>query len=497
MGGVSYAELAAAVSNAGGYGVLGMAGTDPDFIRGQMRRVRELTDKPFGVDLLAASPESLTASVEVIIEEGASCFIAGLGVPMPIMQRLKAAGLKVMVVCGAVRHAEKAEQAGCDAVICQGGEGGGHTGLVGTLPLVAQAVERVSIPVVAAGGLYDGRGLAAALALGAQGVWMGTRFIASPKRTRGSVPPGGGGGGRHRHGPHALLLGQAMRVRQNAYVEDWERRPADIQPFPQQAIQSSRAGVMGGIGGQIERPRTRRSCFAMGQTRRARGCSGGGGRSSPACWRGRGGDRQGFHPFGRLGYGSGKLSRRPFLHAPRLPCCSRSPSRRRRRSVGRRSGRQITDVAYVLGEAHAAADTSARVVTQRWRGAWTAAGAGAGRRRLRQACCATGFNAAFTFQEAAHPSCDAGARARYRRRPAVKRCARRGRDASVGRGGHGGRTRLAVRLRRRSEGRGGASMASARPIILRRVAIAHPDSIVMIVPQRVFSSSAFGRYTPR
>jgi enoyl-[acyl-carrier protein] reductase II len=209
MGGVSYAELVAAVSNAGGYGVLGMAGTGPDFIREQMRQVRRLTDKPFGVDLLAASPESLTASVEVIIEEGASAFIAGLGVPMPIMQRLKAAGLLVMVVCGAVRHAQKAEQAGCDAVICQGGEGGGHTGLVGTMPLVAQAVERVRIPVVAAGGLYDGRGLAAALALGAQGVWMGTRFIASPSARRGSVPPGGGGGGRHRHGPHALLLGQA------------------------------------------------------------------------------------------------------------------------------------------------------------------------------------------------------------------------------------------------------------------------------------------------
>lgn len=118
----------------GGYGVLGMAGTTPDFIREQMRAVRKLTDKPFGVDLLAASPESLTAAVEIIIAEGASSFVAGLGVPMPIMEKLKKAGLKVMVVCGAVKHAVKAEQAGCDAVICQGGEGGGHTGLVGTLP---------------------------------------------------------------------------------------------------------------------------------------------------------------------------------------------------------------------------------------------------------------------------------------------------------------------------------------------------------------------------
>ena len=91
MGGVSYAELAAAVSNAGGYGVLGMAGRTPEFIRDQMRLVKTLTDKPFGVDLLAASPDSLTASVEIIIEEGASAFIAGLGVPMPIMEKRSSA----------------------------------------------------------------------------------------------------------------------------------------------------------------------------------------------------------------------------------------------------------------------------------------------------------------------------------------------------------------------------------------------------------------------
>ncbi|HYD44283.1 MAG TPA: nitronate monooxygenase family protein [Phenylobacterium sp.] len=267
MGGVSYAELVAAVSNAGGYGVLGMAGRGPDFIREQMREVRKLTDKPFGVDLLAASPESLTASVDVIISEGASSFVAGLGVPMPIMEKLKKAGLKVMVVCGAVKHAVKAEQAGCDAVICQGGEGGGHTGLVGTMPLVAQAVEAVKVPVVAAGGLYDGRGLAAALSLGAVGVWMGTRFIASTEAHAG---------GLYRETIlHATdedtirtrsYSGKPMRVRKNPYVEDWESRPQDIQPFPMQAMISSQAGVMGGIGGQIEGLDPDRSCFAMGQS---------------------------------------------------------------------------------------------------------------------------------------------------------------------------------------------------------------------------------------
>jgi enoyl-[acyl-carrier protein] reductase II len=267
MGGVSYAELAAAVSNAGGYGVLGMAGRTPDFIRDEMRKVKSLTDKPFGVDLLAASPDSLTASVEIIIEEGASSFIAGLGVPMPIMQRLKAAGLKVMVVCGAVKHAVKAEQAGCDAVICQGGEGGGHTGLVGTMPLVAQAVEAVKIPVVAAGGLYDGRGLAAALSLGAVGVWMGTRFIASQEAHAGQlyrdviVEATDEDTIRTRS-----YSGKPMRVKKNPYVEEWETRPGDIQPFPQQAILSSRAGVMGGIGGQVEGLDPDRSAFAMGQS---------------------------------------------------------------------------------------------------------------------------------------------------------------------------------------------------------------------------------------
>ena len=267
MGGVSYAELAAAVSKAGGYGVLGMAGRTPDFIREQMRQVRKLTDKPFGVDLLAASPDSLIASVDVIIEEGASSFVAGLGVPMPILEKLKKAGLKVMVVCGAVKHAVKAEQAGCDAVICQGGEGGGHTGLVGTMPLVAQAVETVKVPVVAAGGLYDGRGLAAALCLGATGVWMGTRFIASQEAHAGELY-------------REVILeasdedtvrtrcysGKPMRVKKNPYVADWESRPGDIQPFPQQAMLSSRAGVMGGIGGQTEGLDPDKSAFAMGQS---------------------------------------------------------------------------------------------------------------------------------------------------------------------------------------------------------------------------------------
>lgn len=269
MGGVSYAELAAAMSNAGGYGVLGMAGTTPDFIESQMKRVRELTDKPFGVDLLAASPESLEASVEVIINNGADSFVAGLGVPMPIMDRLKKAGVKVMVVGGAVKHAVKAEQAGCDAVILQGGEGGGHTGLVGTMPLVAQAVEAVNIPVIAAGGIYDGRGLAASLALGAVGVWMGTRFIASEEaHAAQSYKQTIVGAGDTDTTRTRCYSGKPMRCRTNDYIKDWEARPEDIQPFPQQAIHSHQTGVIGGIGGITDEAKldADTSCFAMGQS---------------------------------------------------------------------------------------------------------------------------------------------------------------------------------------------------------------------------------------
>lgn len=269
MGGVSYAELAAAMCNAGGYGVLGMAGTSPDFIAGQMARVKELTDKPFGVDLLAADPGSLEKSVDVIIEGGADSFVAGLGVPLPIMKKLKDAGVKVMVVGGAVKHAIKAEQAGCDAVILQGGEGGGHTGLVGTLPLVAQAVEAVKIPVVAAGGIYDGRGLAAALSLGAVGVWMGTRFIASAEaHAAQSYKDTIVGAGDTDTTRTRCYSGKPMRCRTNDYIADWERRPEDIQAFPMQAIHSAQTDVIGGIGGITDEAclDATKSCFAMGQS---------------------------------------------------------------------------------------------------------------------------------------------------------------------------------------------------------------------------------------
>jgi enoyl-[acyl-carrier protein] reductase II len=267
MGGVAYAELCAAVSNAGGFGTLGMAGRSQSEIRDEIRKVRDLTDKPFGVDLLAAVPESLERTADLIIEGGAAAFISGLGVPPPhLVKKFHDAGLKVMNVSGTVRHAKAAEAGGLDAVVAQGTEAGGHTGRVAGLALIPQVVDAVSIPVIAAGSIVDGRGLAAALALGAQGVWIGTRFIASAEAHAGAM---------YKHviveaDDEATIVtraysGKPMRVFKNEYVMDWERRPQDIQPFPAQAMISHQAGVMGGIGGQLEGLDRARSAFAMGQ----------------------------------------------------------------------------------------------------------------------------------------------------------------------------------------------------------------------------------------
>lgn len=265
MGGVSYAEVCAAVSNAGGFGTLGMAGTSPAFIREQMKRVKDLTERPFGVDLLAAQPETLTASVDVIIAEGAKAFVAGLGVPTPILDELKAAGLVVMSMCGTVGHAVKAAAAGCDAVIAQGTEGGGHTGKVASAALWPQCVDAVDVPVIAAGGLFDGRGLAAALAFGCQGVWMGTRFIASREAHAGQA---------YKDAIVAMcdtsttisrgFTGKTLRAIANETTEYFDRHPEDLKPFPLQAMESAQANRLGPIAGLLDvDPKTQ--CLAAGQ----------------------------------------------------------------------------------------------------------------------------------------------------------------------------------------------------------------------------------------
>jgi len=236
MGGASGPELVAAVSNAGGLGVLGAAACGPRQLREWIRRTRELTDKPFGVDTLlpasvrrasyegAAGPtpaeqlpalqdfardfmqrEGLApvdpaalrqvrdpdepaiftaaffdAQMEVVIEERVPVYASGLGNPGPWMERLRANNTKVMAVVGAVRHAIQVKSSGLDIIVAQGHDGGGHNSPIGTMALIPQVVDAMGdTPVLGAGGIVDGRGIAAALMLGAEGVWIGSAFLAS------------------------------------------------------------------------------------------------------------------------------------------------------------------------------------------------------------------------------------------------------------------------------------------------------------------------------
>jgi len=264
MGQVAYAEVCAAVSEAGGFGTLGMVGASPEGIRDEMRRVKALTKKPFGVDLLQALPDQVEAAIDVIIEEGAAAFIAGLGIPGPVIGRCHAGGVKVISMCGTVEHARKAEQAGCDVVVAQGTEAGGHTGRVAAMALIPQTVDAVRIPVLGAGSIVDGRGFLAALALGAQGVWMGTRFIAT-KEARAArqfkeriVAARGSETAVTR-----CYSGKPMRVITNPYVEEQELHPEGIKRFPEQMFRSAMAGVMNYVDDGATDPE--RTCMPAGQ----------------------------------------------------------------------------------------------------------------------------------------------------------------------------------------------------------------------------------------
>jgi len=238
MGGASTPELAAAVSNAGGLGVLGAAACGPNQLRDWIRRTREMTDKPFGVDTLLPasvrraaqaesqtdgpkpkdrlpemqafaerfmeeagleylsredleerrepdgpmlfSPEFFDAQMEVIIEEKVPLYVSGLGNPGPWMDRLKANGTRVGAVVGKVKHATQVKESGIDFIVAQGHDGGGHNSPIGTMALIPQVVDAVGdLPVLGPGGISDGRGVAAAMMLGAEGAWVGSAFLAS------------------------------------------------------------------------------------------------------------------------------------------------------------------------------------------------------------------------------------------------------------------------------------------------------------------------------
>lgn len=183
--GMNYAAhppLVAAVSNSGGLGILGALSMRPDELRLAIRQIRELTDKPFGVNFLPYHPE-VDAMIDVMIAEKVPVASYGRGNPRHIIERTKAAGMLNMPTLGSVKHAVRAEQDGADAAVIQGTEAGGHSSYVATTVLLPKTVDAVRIPVAAAGGFCDGRGLVAALALGADGIAMGTRFIATEECT--------------------------------------------------------------------------------------------------------------------------------------------------------------------------------------------------------------------------------------------------------------------------------------------------------------------------
>ncbi len=281
-------RLAAAVSNAGGLGVMGGTRATPEELRARIRQLRDLTDRPFGVDLIlpqnvtrearslaevaqdipaghvayveelrqrfgvpeqaADVPEDIElrpalgtnteATVEVILEEQVPVFVAGLGSPGFMVERAHAQGMTVMAVVGSVKQARRVVQDGTDVVIAQGYEGGAHTSHIGTFALLPQVLDAVSpTPVVAAGGVGDGRGLAAALAFGCQAVWVGTRFLATPeadfphwKKERIVAAA------EDATKTTRAYTGKNLRAINNGWMEAWESGPVQPLGMPYQSV---------------------------------------------------------------------------------------------------------------------------------------------------------------------------------------------------------------------------------------------------------------------
>lgn len=266
MGYVARSALAAAVSEAGGLGVLAAAHHTPADLRAEIRRVRELTDKPFGVDILFASvrvagqeaerfSDAVRGWADVTLEERAPVLVAGLGNPGSVTADAHRLGMKVMALCGNVKQALDHKANGVDVVIAQGHEAGGHTGRVAGLVLIPAVVDAVApLPVLAAGGIANGRGLVAALALGSVGIWIGTRFIATPeaychdnyKRKVVAIDE------------EATVVtraasGKPCRLIRNNFTREWEGREREIQPFPiQGALVGREAGLRAREAGDIE-----------------------------------------------------------------------------------------------------------------------------------------------------------------------------------------------------------------------------------------------------
>lgn len=321
MGGGSGPELAAAVSNAGGLGVLGAAACSPDMLDEWITRTRKLTDRPFGVDtllpasvpqnmqaladdaasgkfdpmslvpaeVLAARDEFLerehlkvpagigemsermgfvkdffTAQLDVVLDHGVALYVSGLGVPSAeFIQAAHSKGMKVMGVAGQTRHARKLVDGGVDGVVAQGHDGGGHNSPIGTFALLPQVVDEVggAVPVIGAGGISDGRGIAAALVLGCSGVWIGTRFLATPES---EIPHFQKEAIVAAHDKDTLvsksMTGKPARMIRGKWAEEYEQGKMQALPMPLQSMVSGpvmaaamveqRADVWPGFAGQ-------------------------------------------------------------------------------------------------------------------------------------------------------------------------------------------------------------------------------------------------------
>lgn len=182
MAWVADASLAAAVSNAGGLGLISSINAGTEAVRSEIRKCRELTDKPFGVNIMLQAPNAAEIA-QMVVEEGVKILTTGAGSPAQFMPMWKEAGIKVIPVVASVALALKMQAAGADAVVAEGAESGGHVGELHTMPLIPQVVDAVDIPVVAAGGICDGRGAAAAFMLGADAIQVGTRFLSAEECT--------------------------------------------------------------------------------------------------------------------------------------------------------------------------------------------------------------------------------------------------------------------------------------------------------------------------
>ncbi|NWH10064.1 DUF561 domain-containing protein [Acholeplasma laidlawii] len=178
MANIATAKLAAAVSNAGGLGLIGAGGNDAAWVKEEIQKIRQLTNKPFGVNIMLMSPHAKDIA-QLLIDEGVKVVTTGAGNPVPYMEAWKKAGMIVIPVIPTAKLAMRVEQAGADAVIAEGMEAGGHIGKLTTMAMVPQIVDAVKIPVIAAGGIGDKRGVLAAFALGAKGVQIGTVLLAT------------------------------------------------------------------------------------------------------------------------------------------------------------------------------------------------------------------------------------------------------------------------------------------------------------------------------